>query len=345
MKTILLAVTAALAIASGMYFLSNSTGSRMLSKTSEIDNAWVAWKQFNGKTYGTSSDEAYRKQVFANNYQMVAESNADSENTFTLELNKFADLEKTEFAALYTGRKNVQAANTYSQGPVEYLDISDLPASWDWRTDKRGPVGDVVDQGMCGSCWAFSATAGLEGWNVLNGGNKFTKYAEQQIVDCSTVAPWNMGGCRGGLEIFAYRYAGSQGMMLESDYPYTAKDGTCKYDSTKVQRPNTTGGAVPANNSAQLKARIHKQPTSVAVEADRGAFQFYKSGVLNKKSCGTDTDHAILAVGYGTENGVDYYIVRNSWGTSWGDNGYIKIGAQADGPGICGIQKAPTYAI
>jgi len=128
----------------------------------------------------------------------------------------------------------------------------------------------------------------------------------------------------------------------ESDYTYTAKDGKCSYDAKKGTEEVKTYANVPANSVAQLKAAIAKGPTSVTIEADKMAFQGYTGGILNSKACGTQLDHAVTAVGYGSEKGQDFYIVRNSWGATWGEEGYVRIAA-VDGAGICGIQMQSVW--
>ena len=138
-------------------------------------------------------------------------------------------------------------------------------------------------------------------------------------------------------------YIKTHGQELETDYPYTARTGTCKYSSTKGKVNVKSIANVGAKSVAQLKAAIATGPTSVTVEADRTVFQSYRSGILNSTACGTQLDHAITAIGYGTSStGQDYYIVRNSWGASWGDQGYINIAA-VDGVGMCGIQQVSVW--
>jgi cathepsin L len=141
----------------------------------------------------------------------------------------------------------------------------------------------------------------------------------------------------------AMDYAHDKGMESEKDYPYTAFDGNCNYDSSKViARPVSRANVTP-NNALALKTAIAAGPVSVAVEADTFVFQFYSGGILNSKACGTNLDHGIVAVGYGVDPSKGpYYMVRNSWGSSWGMKGYINI-AIVDGPGICGIQMEPVY--
>merc|ERR1739846_127827 len=174
-----------------------------------------------------------------------------------------------------------------------------------WVED--GAVTPVKDQGQCGSCWAFSTTGSLEGAHFVATG-ELLSFSEQQLVDCAGIKYGNMG-CNGGLQDNAYKYyeAGFNAYE-ETDYPYTSG--------------------------------LTKAPLAVAIEADKMVFQTYKSGVLTSSKCGTKLDHAVLAVGYGTEDGQDYWLVKNSWNTTWGDQGYIKLGMD-DSDGTCGVQIDP----
>ena len=141
----------------------------------------------------------------------------------------------------------------------------------------------------------------------------------------------------------ALRYSERHPMETETDYPYVPKNGACKYDKSKGVVSAKSYSKVKKHDSDQLKAAIAKAPVSIAIEADKSVFQQYTSGVITSSACGTSTDHGVLAVGYGTENGQEYFLVKNSWGPSWGDNGFVKIGV-APGAGICGIQSSPIIA-
>ena len=162
------------------------------------------------------------------------------------------------------------------------------------------------------------------------------------MVDCAGLYYYN-DGCNGGWTDEAIQYAQDAGMVEDSYYPYQAEDEFCFYDPYMVVLKPSGHVYVNPNNAKALKTAIADGPVSVGVDADSSVFQFYTDGILNSPNCGTDIDHAIVAVGYGVDpTKGEYYIVRNSWGPSWGDRGYLKI-AIVDGVGICAIQKAPVY--
>jgi len=217
---------------------------------------------------------------------------------------------------------------------VEILDVSNLTDSVNWVT--KGAVTPVKNQGHCGSCWSFSTTGSMEGAHFIKTG-KLVSLSEQQLVDCS----WLNLGCNGGMFDRAFSYTESHPLELESEYPYIAKSHGlfgCAYDKSKGVVAATKYADVKHGDAEQLKASITLGPTSVAIEADKATFQQYKTGVITSAACGTQLDHAVLAVGYGTENGEDYFLVKNSWATVWGDQGYVKIGTK----NVCGILGSPS---
>jgi len=219
------------------------------------------------------------------------------------------------------------------------LDDSNLDEGVDWRDE--GAVNPVKNQGACGSCWAFSATAAMEGaYYILSAELELYDLAEQQLVDCVT----ECNGCHGGLQELAMDHLMENAQEEQTDYPYTATDGHLCGEKEKLGRVFVTDvHKVEPESVSQLKAAIKKGPTSVSLEADKKVFQNYQDGILDSEECGTKIDHGVAAVGYGSDaNGKDYYIVRNSWGADWGDMGYIKIAA-VDGIGICGIQQISVY--
>jgi len=202
------------------------------------------------------------------------------------------------------------------------------------------------DQGQCGSCWAFSSVAAMEASHAIKSGN-LVSLSEQQLVDCANSnvdSKYQSQGCNGGEMDDGFLYAETNAMNTEAEYPYKGVDGTCHAKSTGVFNSYAYVD-VPQSNDDQFIAALARGPLSIAIEADTMVFQFYSGGVMNSKSCGQELDHGVTAVGYGTQGTQDYILVKNSWGASWGDNGFIKI-ARTKGDksgGICGAQMMPSY--
>lgn len=287
-----------------------------------------------GKTYNTPKEYIYRFQIFQQRLREVEAHQMLNDATYTIGLNKFSDLSKKEFLTKYTGlkfsarKRNVVLDTGLTQTPN--------PTSVDWRT--KGAVNPIKDQGQCGSCWAFSAIAATEAAYQI-AGNTLTSFSEQQLVDCSQ--SYGNHGCNGGWMDYGFEYIKATGIDKESDYRYTAMDGTCK--ASRHQIVTKVGGHVDVaqNSDKALGAAAAKTVVSVAIDA-YGIMQ-YTGGVFNGP-CGTALNHGVAVVGYGIEGTQNYLIVRNSWGTVWGDAGYIKMIRQ-DGPGKCGINMAASYPV
>lgn len=240
--------------------------------------------------------------------------------------------------------------------PSEYtisIDQSNdnVPEYVDWVRD--GAVTSVKDQGQCGSCWSFSTTGALEGAYFLKYGTLLS-FSEQQLVDCDTFLNGGKDhGCNGGLMDNAFNWIKKNGgLCSEQDYPYvsgtTKTSGTCQ-TTCPINSDSKIQGFVDvhANSENAMLVALAKQPIAVAIEADQPAFQLYKSGVFTG-SCGTKLDHGVLVVGYGTDNALDYYTVKNSWGTTWGESGYIRLGRGStynNGAGQCGILMEGSYPL
>jgi len=293
------------------------------------------WKQTHGVQIQNGKDFLKALQNFANNDDLIESTNAQN-LPYQLGHNQFSHMDVNEW------REHVKLGLGYPVAPPSATvhsapaDLSSMAASVDWRNS--GAVTGVKDQGNCGSCWSFSATGAMEGAYKIKAGS-LVSLSEQNFVDCDTNGDH---GCMGGLMDNAFAWAKTNGgVCTESAYPYTAKKGTCNTScGTKYAKP-VSYTDVTKNDVNSLMSALNKQPVSVAIEADQASFQLYKSGVLTA-SCGTNLDHGVLAVGYGTDNGVDYWTVKNSWGTGWGEAGYIRLArTSSQRQGQCGILSGP----
>ncbi|KAJ8935491.1 hypothetical protein NQ314_012783 [Rhamnusium bicolor] len=200
-----------------------------------------------------------------------------------------------------------------------YLPNLEAPAEVNWVN--KGVVTGVKNQGSCGSCWSFSATGALEGAYAVKHGSLIS-LSEQNLMDCST--SYGNNACNGGLMEYAYKYVHDYGIETEKDYPYTAKKGTCQYSSSKKTAVKVTGySTVTKKNEASLATAVANQPVAVAVNAQK--WQHYAGGIFDDSSCSQSIDHGVLAVGYATSGSTPYWLIKNSWGTSWGEKGYIRL--------------------
>ena len=302
---------------------------------SSDDYAFMNYIAKHGKVYETVEEYGFRMNEWRKADRYIQLHNNEMNATWTLSHNHLSDWTHAERKSL-NGLKPELRTREYA--PVLLEPSNSDGVNW----VEKGAVTDVKNQGSCGSCWSFSTTGSLEGAHFIATGS-LESFSEEQFVQCDYGVTKNLG-CNGGLMDKAFAYAESNAIQTEDNYPYTSgsgRRGSC--DSSKLEGASlkvTTYTDVTVNSPEQLKAALDKQPVSVAIEADKMAFQMYHSGVLTGDKCGTNLDHGVLAVGYGTENGVEYYLVKNSWGATWGDAGYVKIGVE-DGAGVCGIQSGP----
>ncbi|XBI80062.1 cysteine protease XCP1-like [Triticum dicoccoides] len=305
----------------------------------ELFEKWLAKHQ---KAYASFEEKLHKFEVFKDNLKHIDKINREV-TSYWLGLNEFADLTNDEFKAAYLGL-NAAPARRGSSRSFRYEDVSasDLPKSVDWR--KKGAVTEVKNQGQCGSCWAFSTVAAVEGINAIVTGN-LTALSEQELIDCSVDGN---SGCNGGLMDYAFSYiASSGGLHTEEAYPYLMEEGSCGDGKKAESEAVTISGFedVPANDGQALIKALAHQPVSVAIEASGRHFQFYSGGVFDGP-CGAQLDHGVAAVGYGSDKGKghDYIIVRNSWGADWGEKGYIRMKrGTSNGEGLCGINKMASY--
>ncbi|XP_075405902.1 procathepsin L-like [Tenrec ecaudatus] len=316
--------------------------SAALQHDQNLDARWHQWKSTYKRPYSTN-EEDWRRAVWEKNVKMIELHNQEysqGKHGFTLGMNAFGDMTNEEFRQVMNGFQ-IQKHNrkTFHESPSD-----NIPKSVDWR--QEGYVTPVKNQAQCGSCWAFSATGALEGQMFRKTG-KLVSLSEQNLVDCSR--PEGNEGCNGGLMNNAFQYIKDNGGLdSEESYPYVGTDtGDCHYNP-QYSAANDTGFIdIPQLEKELMKAVASVGPISVAIDASLMTFQFYKNGIYFDSSCSSkDLDHGVLVVGYGFEgkesdSNNKYWIVKNSWGTTWGADGYIKMAK--DRNNHCGIATAASY--
>jgi C1A family cysteine protease len=262
-------------------------------------------------------------------------------HSFRLGINEFADLTGDEFAASRSGlRKPKEIWGSLPWLGTHTYKGEHLEDSLDWVA--KGAVTPVKNQRQCGACWSFSTTGALEGaWEIKT--KKLVSISEQQFVDCDKID----SGCNGGFMDDAFGYAEKNALCTETSYPYKATGGQCKASNCSIAIPKdgVVGFKDVASDDEQaMMSALSQQPVSIAIEADKSVFQLYHSGVLTGL-CGATLDHGVLAVGYGTDDGKNYWLVKNSWGSDWGLNGYVKLLRGKGGSGECGLLTKASYPV
>lgn len=311
------------------------------------DLEFHAWKLKYGITYHSHSEEALRRQIWLENRKTVLVHNMLADQgikSYRLGMTYFADLQNEEYKHLISrgclGTFNASMPRTGSTF-FRLPEGTELPGEVDWR--QRGYVTGVKDQKQCGSCWAFSATGSLEGQTFKKTG-KLVSLSEQQLVDCS--GDYGNMGCGGGLMDYAFKYIQvNGGIDTEESYPYEAEDLKCRFNPQTIGATCTGYVDVKQGDEDALKEAVATiGPVSIGIDASPDSFQLYESGVYDEPECSsTELDHGVLAVGYGTDNGKDYWLVKNSWGVEWGDQGYIKMSRNKNNQ--CGVATAASYPL
>lgn len=311
-----------------------------------FDQQWEEFKSTHDKQYETDLEENMRKEIFHGHLKTIKMHNYlhdHGKKSYRLGVNEYADLEHSEFVGIMNGylhKEKTSRGTTYMSPNNDYVTVT-LPDEVDWRT--KGYVTEVKNQGQCGSCWSFSTTGALEGQHFKKTG-KLVSLSEQNLVDCSE--KWGNHGCNGGLMDYGFQYIlDNKGDDTEEVYPYEAKDGICRFKPDGVGATDTGYTDVTQGDESALKEALATVgPVSVAIDASHQSFQLYQSGVYDEPECSSEQlDHGVLAVGYGTKDGQDYWIVKNSWGPTWGDQGYILMSRNKDNQ--CGIATSASYPL
>jgi C1A family cysteine protease len=308
----------------------------------DLNDRFVSWSQEHNVSFDNDEhfvsvfNNWYDNDLFINDYNV-------KDNNVVLAHNQFSGMDTDEFRGFLGKYKKIGNGSVVLTG--------DYSASVNWVD--AGGVTPVKNQGQCGSCWSFSTTGALEG-AYFNKYGSLVSFSEQQLVDCDKFRNGGSdNGCNGGLMDHAFSWISkNSGLCTEDDYPYvsgtTKARGDCSSSCSNVKGSAVSKFVdVPASSDQQMMLALTQQPVAVAIQADERAFQLYSSGVLTG-SCGTGLDHGVLAVGYGSDSNGDYYVVKNSWGETWGESGYIRLGRGSEynnGDGQCGILLQASYPV
>ncbi|XP_021004081.1 cathepsin L-like peptidase [Parasteatoda tepidariorum] len=309
----------------------------------ELNEHWNLYKELFGKTY-VGLEEVQRRLIWEERIADIVKHNLRADlgiHSFTRGVNKYSDLSHEEYMQSLNGFKVSDEGHHKNVSEWIPLKDADVPAEVDWR--KEGLVTKVKDQEDCGACWAFSSTGALEGQNMRKTG-KLASLSEQNLIDCVK----ENDGCGGGFMDPAFEYVkGNQGIDTEESYEYKNKVGSCIFKKEYIGATCTGHVDIPTGDEEALRQAVATVgPISVGINAHHEEFHTYRSGIYDQPDCKNklyDLTHAVLVVGYGSENGVDYWLVKNSWGLSYGMNGYIKMSRNKDNQ--CGIATFASYPL
>ncbi|XP_068518939.1 cathepsin S isoform X1 [Anas acuta] len=322
-----------------------------------LDWHWQLWKKAHGKEYRHQKEEGERRVTWERNLRLVTLHNLEHSlglHSYQLGMNHLADMTSEEVSALLTGLKVPHGHNRSSMYQPQLG--GSIPDTMDWR--EKGCVTEVKNQGACGSCWAFSAVGALEAQVKLKTG-KLVSLSAQNLVDCSMM--YGNKGCSGGFMTRAFQYIiDNNGIDSDESYPYMAQqaevsselhldsflksfcNGTCQYNVSTRAATCSKYVELPYADEAALKDAVANiGPVSVAIDATQPTFFLYKSGVYDDPRCTQEVNHGVLVIGYGTLNDKDYWLVKNSWGVRFGDDGYIRM--SRNHANHCGIASYASY--
>ncbi|XP_019157411.1 PREDICTED: ervatamin-B-like [Ipomoea nil] len=303
------------------------------------------WMVHHGRSYKNDAEKAKRFKIFEQNVKFIESFNKAGNQSYKLGVNKFSDLTNEEFKATMLNEGKAPPRPRPSK-PASLLNesLAEVPEYLDWR--EKGAVTDIKNQGYCGCCWAFSAVAAMEGITQIRTG-QLMRLSEQQLLDCNL----KNYGCRGGWMTWAFQFImDNGGLVMDSDYPYQAVQQSCNAQNSGNSAATITGYQEVASGESALLAAVTYQPVSVILTHDGGMFQYYasNSGIFSGNDgagdCGSGFRHAMTIIGYGTsDDGMEYWLAKNSWGTGWGENGYMRMARGINARGVCGIAMEASY--
>lgn len=341
---VILIITAVIA-ASVMFTKNSQPKLESIEVSYSTAKKFQLWKNSMNKLYNSPEEEKYRLQVFAKSLLEVERRNSAPGQTAVYGINKFSDLTEEEFITKYgSGERNevdlTEVKNTsYFQKKVG---VDNLPQTIDWRT--RGTITPVYNQGSCAAGYAFAATDALAAVHSIDKEDLWA-LSPQEIIDCSV--SYGSHGCSGGRLIATFNYVQDHAVQLSSSYPYTARLGTCKRSTSVFRYKPDEYKVVPPNDNTALQQAVNYIPVSVGIDAS--SLKSYTSGIVSQ-GCGQNLNHDMLIVGYGTytsaetNTSTDYWLLKNSWGTNWGEKGYIKVKRTPGvSPAICGVSKSAIF--
>ncbi|XP_070958456.1 cathepsin S-like [Oncorhynchus clarkii lewisi] len=307
-----------------------------------LEQHWQMWKKTHDKNYQTEVEELGRREVWERNLQLISLHNLEASmdmHTYDLGMNHMGDMTQEEISQSFA---SLRVPTDLKREPSAFVGSSGapIPDTIDWR--EKGYVTGVKMQGSCGSCWAFSSVGALEG-QLMKTTGKLIDLSPQNLLDCST--KYGNQGCHGGFMTKAFQYViDNQGIASDQSYPYKGVQQQCSYNPAQGAANCSRYSFLPEGDEGVLKEALAIiGPISVGVDSTQPNFAFYRSGVYNDPTCTKKTNHAVLAVGYGTLGGQDYWLVKNSWGLSWGDQGYIRMSRNKDNQ--CGIALYGCYPV
>ncbi|XP_054166569.1 procathepsin L-like [Oppia nitens] len=313
----------------------------------QIEQQWQQYKRnFKSIEFYDTNEEAIRRQIFETNYRMILKHNAEAasgQHKYRLALNKFADLTDDEYRRYLNMKAIPLKKNEYRKSVESKVNVKDLPESVNWS--EKGVVTAVKDQGQCGSCFAFSSIDSIESQHAIKTG-RLVRLSPQNIIDCIPPISDEMDSCEsGGFMHLVMEFVMKEGGVdTESSYPYYARVGRCNYRQ-KYSGASITGyvNVTEGDESALQEAVATVGPVTIGIDASASGFRFYLDGVFVDDSgeCGSELNHGVVTVGYGNEDGQDYWLIKNSWGTVYGDGGYMKMARNNDNQ--CGVASYALY--